>query len=131
MTHYDPQRHINVLELIGTGTKNCYSDYEELGFMNAKAPWVQKLFESIQDIGKAFARDTKDPQGFMDTVFFSAVHLCHAFREAKGRISRQEIDNVVESVAYTLQTIQDNDYLVRSTVCWSSPDAYAEWSQSA
>jgi hypothetical protein len=89
------------------------------------------LFSAIQDIGRTFARDKDEPKDFMDLVFYVSVHCLHAYVEQRGRASKQAIDDVVEAVAFTLDLIQTNDHIVRSSIDWDSPDAYAEWWQSA
>ncbi len=121
---------INIAKFIG-GTKNCYSDYEELAFMNGKRVWVQHVFEHVKDIGGAFGRDKDDTQSFVDLVFYCSVHCVHAYVETKGRISKETISYVVEAVAYTLDLIQTNDDIVKSSIDWSDPDAYANWVQQA
>ena len=120
---------INIQTFLGNFPKNCYSDYEELAFLDSKRVWVEQLFKSVQDIGKAFSRDRDNPKDFMDLVFFNSVHLLSSFVEVHGRVSKRMVDNVVESVCYTIDTLMTNDEVVRSSIDWNNPDAYTEWVQ--
>lgn len=119
---------IGIAQFIG-GTKNCYSDYEELAFMSTKKAWVKHLFKYVLDIGGAYARDNRHPKDFMDLVFFSSVHVLSAFDEVHGRVSERTVRDVVETATYMLDVIQSNDHVVRSSIDWSDPDAYANWIQ--
>lgn len=121
---------INVLQMVG-GPKNRYSDYEELAFMNPKSAWLEHLFKYVQDIAGAYARDREDRKDFMDLVFFSSVHVLSSFKEVHGRVSERNVRDVVEAATYMLDLIVSNDEIVRSSIDWDSPDAYAEWWQSA
>jgi hypothetical protein len=124
---------INIQDFLGPFPRNVYSDYEELAFMNPKQAWVEHLFEAVQKIGGVFARDLKDrpsPQDFMDLVFYNAVHCLSAYKEVRGRVSKQCVQDVVEAICFTLDVVQTNDEIVRSSIDWNSPDAYAEWWQS-
>jgi len=133
---FDKASHIPMVQFCGAG-KSQYSDYEELAFMDGTVPWVQQLFGAVKDIGKAFARDcqgyqtttAEQVQDYMDTVFYCSVHILHSYNEAKDLDERESqlVNDVVEAVCFTMQTLMSNDYLVRSSIDWSDPQAYQKY----
>ena len=121
---YDEKRHIGINRMFETGeSKNCYSDYEELAFGNPNAKWVQTLREAVKDIALAFARErpAEVQQDFCDLVFYSAIHVLSAHRDAGKKLSEQKIQLVVETVAYSFEIVGTNDYIVRSGIDWTAP----------
>ena len=106
----------------------CYTDYEELAFMNMEAKWLETLFASMSDIGGVFFRDRPNKADLMDVSFYAAIHFLNALGE-EGVLEDSDVANVVETACYTVDLLTDNNELVRSGIDWNKrfPNNYEEW----
>ena len=84
---------------------------------------MQTLREAVKDIALAFARErpAEVQQDFCDLVFYSAIHVLSSYRDAGTKLSKEKIQLVVETVAYSFDIVGTNDYIVRSGIDWTAP----------
>lgn len=108
---------VNVEELMGETP--CYADYEMLAFMDSEQEWVTKTKRCALRFGMNYRREAAEVENFAELVFYHSVHVLNSFMEVQDEITDDNVNDVTEAVAFTIDSLLTTKQFTRSGINWS------------